>query len=208
VRADGLDRLSAAGWAALEAHGIRTVVDLRNDPELEAMPDLVARPAGLTTARVPLDDVGDTELWQHIWDEELDGTPLYYRPFLDRKPERCAAAVAAIARAEPGGVVFHCGAGRDRTGLVTVLLLALVGVPPEEIAADYDLSNPRLGPMWAARGLEDQYAEIEAILARRNTTAHALLLDLLASLDVDAYLHAAGLGDDDLAALRDRLLEP
>ena len=53
VRADAPDQLSADGWAALEAHGIRTIVDLRNDDELR--PDLVDRPPGLTTLHLPLD---------------------------------------------------------------------------------------------------------------------------------------------------------
>jgi protein tyrosine/serine phosphatase len=206
IRTDGLDRLTRAGWAALQAHGVRTVIDLRNDDEIESMPDVAPRPAGLTTVQVPLDDIADTEFWQDCWNNELDGTPLYYQLFLDRKPERCAAAVRAVARAAAGGVVFHCGAGRDRTGLVSLLLLALVGVVPEEIAADYDMSNPRLGPMWAVRGMEDQGPLIEAILARKNTTARTLILNLLAAFDANAYLGAAGVDDADLAAVRVRLL--
>ena len=206
VRAATLDGLTAAGWSGLHAHGIRTIVDLRNDAERDArsgpsVPDV-------TTAHVPLDDAADTEVWRHCWDNELDGSPLYYRPFLERKPDRCAAAVAAIARAEPGGVVFHCGAGRDRTGLVTLLLLALVGVAPEDIVADYELSNLRLPPFWAARGEEDQNPRIADILARKGTTASALLLDILASLDVEAHLRSGGLGDGDLAAVRARLVGP
>jgi protein-tyrosine phosphatase len=208
VRADGLVRLSTAGWDALWAHGVRTIVDLRNDDELVKMPDLAPRPAGLITVHVPLDDSADTAFWEYCWSNELDGTSLYYPLFLERKPERCAAALAAIARAEPGGVAFHCGAGRDRTGLISLLLLALVGVEPETIVADYELSNPRLGPLWAAHGLPDQGPMVEAILKRRNTTARALILDILASLDAGAYLLAAGLNEDDLTAIRARLLGP
>src|SRR5829696_10122271 len=62
VRADALDRLSAAGWAALEAHGVRTVIDLRNDDERGE--DGAPRPAGLTTVHLPLDGVEDTEFWK------------------------------------------------------------------------------------------------------------------------------------------------
>ena len=42
VRADAVDRLTESGWAALQAHGIRTVIDLRNDSELRSDPDLLA----------------------------------------------------------------------------------------------------------------------------------------------------------------------
>jgi hypothetical protein len=206
VRADGLDHLTDRGWTALQAHGIRTIVDLRNDHEVVEGPDVANRPVALTSVRVPLDDVADTEFWEHCWSNDLDGSPLYYQAFLDRKPERCAAAVAAVARAEPGGVVFHCGGGRDRTGLVTLLLLALVGVAPEEIASDYELSNVRLRRLWAARGEPDQSREIAEILTRKGTTARALVLDVLASLDAAAYLRSGGLTDRDLAAVRERLL--
>ena len=204
VRADDLARLTRAGWAALEAHGVRTIVDLRNDGELGL--DAAPRPARLTTVRVPLDDVDDQEFWERCWANDLDGSPLYYGPFLDRKPERCAAAVAAIARAEPGGVAFHCGAGRDRTGLLSLLVLALVGAGPEEIVSDYELSNVRLLRFWAEHDEPDQAAEIEGILTRRNTSSRALLLEILASLDVERYLTGAGLGEDELAAVRVRLM--
>ena len=205
VRSDSLDHLTPAGWAALEAHGIRTIVDLRNDEECLAGSE--ASVTGITTVHVPLDDVADTDLWEYIWGNGLDGSPLYYRLFLERKRERCAAAVAAVARAAPGGVVVHCGAGRDRTGLVTLLLLALARVEAGDIASDYELSTERLRSFWAARGEKDQGPEIEGLLARAGTTARALILDILASLDVEAYLRAAGLGADDLVAARTRLVE-
>jgi hypothetical protein len=114
--------------------------------------------------------------------------------------------VAAIARAEPGGVVLHCGGGRDRTGLISLLLLALVRVEPEDIVSDYELSNVRLRALWAARGEPDESSEIEAILARKKTSARALVLEVLSSLDADACLRTAGLPDADVAAIRTRLV--
>ena len=206
VRSDSLDHLTTRGWAALEAHGVRTIVDLRNDEE--RLSGSEPRAAGITTVHVPLDDIADTALWEYIWANGLDGSPLYYRLFLERKPDRCAAAVAAVARAAPGGVVVHCGVGRDRTGLVTLLLLALAGVAADDIAADYELSTERLRAFYARRGEEDQGLEIEALLKRAGTTARALLLDILLSLNVDAYLRSAGLTEDDLGAVRTRLVLP
>ncbi len=139
MRADGLNRLTDAGWSALESHGIRTVVDLRNDDELQA--DVGVSPAQIETVQVPLDDRADEGFWEHVRSNELDGSPLYFGLLLERKPHRCAAAVRAIADARPGGVVFHCGRGRDRTGLVALLVLALAGVSPDEIVADYEMST-------------------------------------------------------------------
>jgi protein-tyrosine phosphatase len=206
VRSDTPDHLTAAGWEALRAYGIRTIVDLRNDEEVG--PDAGARPASVTTVHVPLDDTAGREFWDEWASGPQFGTPLYYRPFLERKPDRCAAAVAAVARAGPGGVLVHCGGGRDRTGLVTMVLLALAGVAPEEIASDYELSYERMPRMYAARGEDDQGPTIQGFLAGDNTSARAAIVDTLDWLDADAYLRSAGLGNDDLAAPRERLVEP
>lgn len=200
VRADGLDRLTANGWSALWDYGIRTVIDLRNADEIE--PD--NRPVGLTTVKIPLDSVEDKEFWDH-WGKGLNCTPLYYRSFLDRFPQRVAKVITAIARAEPGGVVFHCSAGRDRTGLVALVLLTLLGVPAEDIAADHALSTERLQPGWEALGHADQGPLIEAILARENTTAHDALVDAVTSVNVKEYSQKSGLREDDLDAVRTRL---
>jgi len=192
VRADALDRLTARGWAALEAHGVRTVIDLRNDDELAA--DVAPRPPGLTTLHLPLDGVEDTEFWQDWHGRPEFGTPLYYRPFLDHFPARTAAVVTAIARAEPGGVVVHCGIGRDRTSLIAILLLALAGVGPEEIAADYALSEDRV-----------TFGRVGTFYADRGIAPATVIAELLAGLDVEAYLRAAGVSGDDLSAIRTRV---
>jgi protein-tyrosine phosphatase len=206
VRADALDGLTAAGWAALSAHGIRTVVDLRNDDELGA--DVAPRPASVRTVHIPLDGSEDREFWSN-WDSGPQfATPMYYRPHLERFPERTAAVISAIARAEPGGVAFHCGGGRDRAGQVTMVLLALVGVLPEDIAADYELSAARLRARYAARGEQDQGALIETFLADRDTTAGQLILETLRGFHVENWLFDAGLASQDLGALRRRLLDP
>ena len=202
VRGDEPDGLTDSGWAALWDYGIRTVVDLRELAELEQSG---SRPFELTTVRVPLDDHDDTEFWQR-WGSGLDCTPLYYRAFLDRFPERIAQVMAAIAEAPTGGVLVHCGGGRDRTGLVVALLLALVDVPVEVIAADYVLSAERLAPAWRDLDLGDQNGRIDAILHRHGTTATQAVVTVLDSLDVHAYLRRTGLTEATLCAISDRLL--
>lgn len=205
VRADNVERLTAAGWRALQAHGVRTIVDLRNAEEQGT--DDAPRPDGISTLHVPLDDRVDVDMWRHFSENGLQGTPLYYRPFLERKPERCAAAVRAVARAEPGGVVVHCVGGRDRTGLISLLLLALVGVLPADIAADYEHSNRRLPPLWARLGLGDQRGRVAAQLERKNTSERDSVLEVLEWLDSERYLRSAGVADEDLDGLRERLIE-
>jgi hypothetical protein len=204
VRSDSLSTLAPAGWAALEAYGIRTVVDLRNDDEIGA--DAAPRPASIETIQIPLDVSEDREFW-NVWGSGLQfGTPLYYRPHLERFPERSAAVVSTIAAAEPGGVAFHCVGGRDRAGQVAMLLLALAGVEPEEIARDHGLSVERLGPLYEARGQPNPEPELESFLREQGATSGQVIVETLADLEVEATLLAGGLAPADVERLRERLL--
>jgi protein-tyrosine phosphatase len=206
VRSAAPHLLTQDGWSALREHGIRTIIDLRNDDEIT--PDIAPRPADLLAVRLSMDAAQDAAFWDRWATGRQFGTPLYYRPFLDRYPHLIAAVLSAIAHARPGGVLVHCVQGRDRTGLISLMLLALVGVPAEDIAADYVLSTHGLAPLFIRLGLEDQGPVIEEFLARLGTCARDIIMSTLASLDVPAYLRSAGLSDDDLAALRTRLLTP
>lgn len=207
VRADALDRLTAAGWSALEGYGVRTIIDLRNDDERGG--DLAPRPASVITHHLPLDGSDDREFWD-VWDSGPQfATPLYYRAHLERMPQRSAAVLAGIAGAPPGGVALHCGVGRDRTGLITLLLLALVGVTPDDIVADYVLSAGRLTARAAVLGDDDHEPIVSAYMAERGTTAADVLRRVLADLDgVRSLLASGGLTAQDVTTLRRRLLDP
>jgi protein-tyrosine phosphatase len=190
VRGDSPDRLTPAGRAALYDYGIRTIIDLRNHDER----DPAASPEGTRTVHLPLDGSDeDPTFWERWGSGPQFGTPLYYRPHLDRFPERSARVIATIAQAPPGGVMFHCVGGRDRTGQIAMLVLALVGVAPELIAADYELSGPA-------------DADVERFLTERGTSASDLIVATLGELDVEACLLAAGLREAELEALRERLV--
>jgi protein-tyrosine phosphatase len=193
IRADSLDRLRPDGWAALTAYGVRTVIDLREADERSGS---VNRPAGVSVVHVPLDDLDDARFWSSC---EVD-PPLTYRPFLAAKADRCAAALRAVAAAPPGGVVFHCGIGRDRTGLIALLLLFLAGVERGAIIADYALSAERLAAFFGRAG--DPVAED---LARHGTTVDETLRDLLTWLSAEPRLPLAA---SDVRAIRARLRLP
>ena len=112
--------------------------------------------------------------------------------------------IAAIANAPAGGVAFHCAGGRDRSGQIAILVLALVGVAESEIVADYLLSHERLPAMYEARE-EDQTPLLEEFLRSQGTSAAAEIRALLRA-DLSHSLAAGGLQQQDIAALRMRLL--
>ncbi|MFI2755062.1 tyrosine-protein phosphatase [Cellulomonas sp. P22] len=202
VRSASVDAVTDVGWANAWEDGFRTVIDLRDGPTSTA-PGPADR---FDRLLVPLDDSGDTAFWSDVRAQGIDGTPLYVRPFLERKADRCATVVAAVAAARPGGVIIHCAAGRDRTGIVALLLLALAGVEPEAIVEDYSLSSSRLGPLFAELGRPDEAPAIERLMRRRGVTTRDVLLQTLAETDVAGLLIGAGVTPDTLSAARERLL--
>lgn len=203
VRGDSLGCLSARGWEQLQAHGVRTVVDLRNEDEWGG--DAAPRPPSIETIRIPLDETADREFWDDWENGPQYATPLYYGPHLHRFSDKSAAVVTAIAQAQPGGVAFHCAGGRDRAGQVAILVLALAGVAEEEIVADYLLSHERLPALYESRGEEDQTPLVRGFLRERGTSAAAEIRRLLEA-DLEAVLAGGGLRPGNVAALRARLL--
>ena len=169
VRSGSPDGLSERGWEALRAYGIRTIVDLRNDDEQrggaadgrrDAAP--AARRRRRTRSSGTAGPAGRSSARRSTTCRTCD-----------RFPDRNARVIEAIARAEPGGVLFHCVGGRDRTGQITLLLLALAGVEP---GAD----RRRLLPEPRTRATTSWRA------AARSSTE--VILAILAELDVEAYL--------------------
>jgi hypothetical protein len=223
IRSGDLRFVTEAGWRMALGAGVRTVIDLRNEDEIRpgagrrltrlagsaqfaAGSPIASAPPCIDRMEIALDGIEDTEFWQFLNREGLNGTPLSFQPFLDRKPERCAATITALARAAPGGVIFHCGAGRDRTGLIALLMLALAGVEPVAIADDYAMSAEPLKALLAAMSTPDDAPGIEAALAERGTTARDAILATLDGFDAEAYLLAAGVSAASLATIRGRLL--
>ncbi|GAA1950718.1 tyrosine-protein phosphatase [Kitasatospora viridis] len=158
--------------AELAEHDIRTVVDLRGGAEVREEDWAAAVAAGIEVLRVPMESSGgalDAVLWGM---ETSDDLGAFYLAVAESAPEAIRAAVDAAAR--PGGVLVHCAAGKDRTGLLIALLLDLLGVAGEEITADYARTTEALPQIWA--GLADRHRAALNDLERSRVKLPAPLL--------------------------------
>jgi len=208
VRSDQLCRLSEGGRAALLGHGVRTVIDLRNPAEAHQDPDPTLREQGVDHCLIPQQD---DQLWrQPEWvartRSERDAL------VLDQRAEHIAAMARAVAHAAPGGVLIHCLAGKDRTGIAVALLLGLVGVSDADIAADYALSETSLAAeLEATLAAAPDDAARERIVRSYDARAETMLATLTHLRTrhggAEAYLTRAGLSDADIERIRARLLE-
>jgi protein-tyrosine phosphatase len=208
IRSDQLCRLDDRGRAAFLAHGVRSVIDLRTPAEVAKDPDPLWHEHGVDYQLIPQQD---EQLWR-----ELDGFARTRAErdaaAIDRRAERIVAMMRAVANAPPGGVLIHCLAGKDRTGIAVALLLALVGVDDAQIAADYALSEaglaPELDAALAAAPSDEERARIMRSYDARPETMLSTLAHLRARHGgAEAYLARAGLSDADIQRIRERLLE-
>lgn len=173
IRTDNHDRLDAAGLAAMRSYGVSRIVDLRWEWEASKYPSPLAGDESYRLVPACFELTGNEEIPQDS-----------YRLMVDASRDRLAATFIAIAEAPPGGVVVHCHAGRDRTGVVVSLALHVAGASVESIAADYALSD---------------------------NSPPAMIVNTFADLDaryggVADYLIGAGVAPAHLAAVRVRLI--
>lgn len=213
-RSEVPDQVTERGWARLHALGVRTLVDLRQPVERDRVPTAPPRvpssdapgtgdpsAVGFDVVEVDLDHREDEEFWADYWDNGLVGTALYYLPHLARMPGRAGAALAAVGGARPGGVLLHCLGGRDRTGLVSLLLLAAADVEPDAAVDDYLQTVRTADRVAAARGRPNREPELEALCARYGSSTEQAVRDAYAGLDLPDLMDRAGLDDAQRRAL-------
>jgi protein tyrosine/serine phosphatase len=237
LRSDNLQTLTPRDVRVLvEQIGIREVVDLRTTAEillegrgpLREVPDVVHRHFSLLPERghhtdvfaVEEDDLPDLP---DGWAESLlprqapahaqDETPAVraYLGYLHDRSEAVVGAVRALAQADRGAAIVHCAAGKDRTGVVVALSLAVAGVPHEEIVADYAMTADIIHALVAKLAASSTYAED---MERRDVASHTPRAEtmerVLALLDERhggpaGWLREHGFTDDEQGALRARL---
>jgi protein-tyrosine phosphatase len=203
-RSDALHRLDESGTAAIAALGLRTIVDLRTQMEVDVAPSALA---GVTAATTHISLLtGDLQSLPL----ELDAV---YRYIIDACGKTVGEAIKLLCAPDAFPALVHCSAGKDRTGIVIALILAVLGVPDEVIAADYGLSGGYLdqentaviGQVKASTGLGESLTN--ELLASPPALIARVLANVRASWgSVDEYLLDHGLTAADLASLRAALV--
>jgi len=209
LRGDALHRLDEEARITLAGLPVRTVVDLREDFEVRLSPDAL-HGTGIAVLRLPVFRVtGDT------FGPSPEDLTTVYEHMVDDCGTVLATAVGHVATAEAQPVLVHCSAGKDRTGVVVALVLALLGVADEVIAEDYHLTSAYL-----AEEFTQAVAQLQASTGlgqRLNGQALACPPELiLATLErmraghgsVEGYLLAHGLTAEQIETLRSSLIEP
>lgn len=204
-RSGNLARLAPAGIDAVRSLGLRRIIDLRADDEVEHEPT----PAGLaaTTQRTPL-------FLGSVASFFTEDVPLHemYRRLVDDAADRVVDVVRGIVEEQP--VLVHCTVGKDRTGVTVALALAAAGVDEEAVIADYARTESLLPARRNARVVEILSAmhprarNIEELATRSPAPVMRGLLDDLRARfgSPRGYLLAHGLADDEVDELARTLI--
>jgi len=208
-RADGIHRISQADVARLQPLGLKTVIDLRTPDEIEQHGRFPLESYEVDYHHHPVLDV--------VWSPEMIDTFADSPTFLvDRYREMLVTGESALGRSlrllaenETYPAVFHCAAGKDRTGIVAALVLALVQVPDEVIAEDYALSRDGVARMieWVMENMPEARERMRnaptAMMGAEPESILALLDHIrIEHGTIESYVATLGVNEDHVSRLR------
>ena len=235
LRSDNLQGLTDADVKRLVGElSLRDVIDLRSNAEVDLegpgpltrVPEvgihhLTVFPEGGFHTDVEADTGADGETriegdrvlpWQGRPDEDAELRVLgFYYGYLRDRPDSILAALRVLAHGD-GASIVHCAAGKDRTGVVCALALAVAGVTREAIVDDYVATGDRLEPLLARlRSSETYRADLDSRPAEAHLPRPEFMGNFLRVLDDRhrgplGWLGEHGWTDEDGGALRSRLL--
>ncbi|TWE13378.1 tyrosine-protein phosphatase [Rudaeicoccus suwonensis] len=225
LRSDNLQDLTAADIdRLLQQYGVTDVVDLRSNTELritgpapmQALNDVAHYHFSLFPDDRPADTADALVLPWHGRAEQprdVDPTASHYLGYLAERPDSISAALAVLARSA-GATVVHCAAGKDRTGTVVALALTVAGVPRDAVVADYAASTERVERIVERLRVLPGYAENLAGVPMQAHYSRPEVIDRLLDAvaeeagSVPDWLRSQGWSDEQVTALRDKLVTP
>ena len=226
LRSDNLQDLSPADISRLvDELGLTTVIDLRSTSEVKQEgpgPLTSVDAVRIVNLSVIPETLGNTDAAAEALamnrqraaerDGVADLMQSFYLGYLEDRPESIVTALREIAAA-PGAALVHCAAGKDRTGTVVAMALAVAGVPRDVVVADYVVTGERIELILERLRSTPTYADDLADSPTENHRPRAeTMAGFLEHLDagyggVLGWLAEHGFGAEDVQLLRDKLLE-
>ena len=208
-RSDALHALTPGDVRQLTEIGLSDIVDLRSSFELNNEGRGLLGKEPIAFHHTPLFD-GDPQAGNRSAPTNMSlGERYLGLMFVGQKKIANVVRILAAAR---GGAVYHCAAGKDRTGVLSAVLLGALGVPDELIVADYALSAERIDAIIARvmsmKGYEDALRHMpEDTLHAKPETMEKVVSEITARYgSMEGYLRDAGVDDSVLERLRAKCL--
>lgn len=212
IRSGNLDKLPETSQNTLLDYGIQTIIDVRDEWEAENYPNPFVSYDEVKYYNLPLigDALSNDEGFQVDTRDYVHLNELYIK-YIDRCQPQIGQIISTVSDSEMG-IVIHCHAGKDRTGIIVALILSVIGIKDDEIANDYALSNQNIQHLiseWRAYEKSKGY-DMEQF-ERNNSSLPETIIETLGHIrenygSVGDYLRRCGLSKEQLSCLKDKFL--
>ena len=214
-RSDGLYRLRGADdMSRVRQLGLKSVIDLRTEREQRDQGIFPTDDIEVSFHHLSIVDVTWSDTETPEFDDEVEFLVWGYRDMLEIGSSRFADAMCVLAQTDSVPAVFHCAAGKDRTGVLAALLLSSLGVDDAHICADYGLTQDAMQRTiaWSKvhrPELAERYATIPKAFLAADPRAMQIVLTELAQKhgSVRNYVREIGVADASVEALGNLLLQ-
>lgn len=195
LRSDKPAHPSQADFQFLLSHGITTVIDLREESAVNRLENPFANHPGFVWHHCPIQEGSGIP-------ESVEAVPGSYLQIAESPGAAEAFRVMASA---PDGVLFHCSAGKDRTGTLAAILLTLAQVPEETVVSDYLITGECIRERLDL--VHQRFPELDMDIVTPLPGHIRGFLDLWKSKyrTAENYLHTIGLTDGQMDNLRRKL---
>lgn len=195
-RSDRCESLSASDKKLLLDRDITTIIDLRSEQEAETKPSAFSSDSDFIVFHYPIVE-------GMLPPNSLEAVPVSY---MEIAHADCVKEVFKTIADANGGVLFHCTAGKDRTGVVSAILLALVGVSDEDIVYDYAISREFNKHRLEAYLKEHPEIDKDIVLANEKSMYGFLRMLREKHNSVDQYLRDIGISEYEIQELKSKLI--
>lgn len=195
-RSDRCESLSASDKKLLLDRDITTIIDLRSEQEAETKPSAFSSDSDFIVFHYPIVE-------GMLPPNSLEAVPVSY---MEIAHADCVKEVFKTIVDANGGVLFHCTAGKDRTGVVSAILLALVGVSDEDIVYDYAISREFNKQRLEAYLKEHPEIDKDIVLANEKSMYGFLRMLREKHNSVDQYLRDIGISEYEIQELKSKLI--
>lgn len=199
IRSNLPDNMTEEDISVLKKMGIKTVIDLRTEEEIEKANSVFEKNPAFKLLHYKINGGGKIP-------EKSDDVPLSYMKMLEGK-EIIYQIFKEIAR-ENHGIIYFCNAGKDRTGVITALILMTLGVKKEDIVSDYMLSEGHLEKIINCFVEYPKNTQIRDVVTPKAEYMEQFLNQFNEKYgDINQYLHQIGITDNDINQIREKYIQ-
>lgn len=197
IRSDFPLQISDDDIKLLLSNNITTIVDLRNDDEVKSKPSAFKTDNRFEYYHCKIHGDG-------CLPASVEAVPYSYFEMVDE--QKTILNVMRVFVMAKGGILYHCTAGKDRTGVISALILLLAGVCKTDILYDYKLSQAYLGPMLQQFCKSNKNVDINIITPKTEYMEKFLDMFIKKYNSVEEYFSKIGLSDSEVLRLKNKLL--